>query len=668
MICKKCGSYVKDDALTCERCGTFQDADSFRLSSAGGVKAMRQGRASAQTITLPPRSNEVRTYGDYETLPGQPDGLRQGSMGRRASQSDAAGSRPTEHRGVPLNKHQNIHDVKSRHKKSKPDKHSRTNWALIILILILLAILAVIGYMLYMSESDEGHRITARKLVLEATPEHFELAVTKDPLQLEAQEELMREWGDIPAKTYWEVGEEYLNDGDMNTAITAFTLADIMDPENYDGLLLKASTYEMLGDQQAAEELYLYLCNEVSVFRTEAYTALIRIYQAQERRPEAADMMKLAYENTERENFRLQREDYIPESPQVNLVAGRYEISAMKEDILITSPQGYDVYYTTDDEAILPEEGTFADDGVIVPVEGSIRIRAVCVSGDLVSDPLSVSYTFYYPTPPAPKSNLAPNTYKKLYSVELRPGKVEGLTKKEQAEMEANLTYYYTIDGSTPTEESPIYDGTPIQMPSGRVTLKAICVNQYGKMSSTLEVGYKFEVAPYLKPMYGMKDNAIDFSDDLFGGFELNKTTQEEFEKTFGKAKSVLDTTYLHLPNQARHLEYDWGYAVFILNNNAWQLVRVEMLSGFTSTPRGVQLGASLTEITDAYKDFGQVKSPNGTRGLYYDYPRVGQHLITEEGVEYVQYTAHTLESKMWVLQYWLDHGRVKKITHFYQP
>lgn len=669
MICKKCGSYVKDDALTCERCGTFQDAESFRLSSASGVKSMRQGRSSAQMITLPPRSGEVREYSDYEPMPGFPEGLRQGaSQGRRPSQTYAAGSRPQEHRGVPVQGGRKTPNVRHLNKKTAPVKRSNTNWALILLIVGVLVLGAAIGYFVYMGESETGHRITARKLVLEATPEQFELAVSTDPLQLEPQEELLREWGDIPAQTYWHVAEEYLNNGDLNTAITAFTLANIMDPENYDGLLLKASTYEMLGDQKSAEELYLYLSTEVSPFRTEAYTALIRIYQDQERRPEAAEMMRIAYENTERENFRLQREDYIPESPQVNLVAGRYEISAMKEDILITSPQGYDVYYTTDDNAILPQEGLLADDGVIVPVEGNIKIRAVCVSGDLVSDPLSVSYTFFYPTPPAPKSNLAPNTYKKLYSVELRPGKVEEFTKKQQAEMEANLTYHYTIDGSTPTEESPVYDGTPIQMPPGRVTLKAICINQYGKMSSTLEVGYKFEVKPYLNQMYGMKENAINFEDDTFGGFELNHTTQQDFEATFGQPRSVTETTYLQLPNQARHLEYDWGYAVFILNNNAWQLVRIEMRSGFTSTPRGIQLGASLDEVISAFKDFGQVYSPNGTRGLYYDYPRVGQYLFTEDGQPYVQYTAHTLDSKMWVLQYWMENNHVKRITHFYQP
>ncbi len=667
MICKKCGSFVNDDALTCERCGTFQDAESFRLNSNTGVRSIRQGRPSSSMIMLPPRSSEVREYGDYDLTAMPAQQMRQGAP-RRSAQPYAMGSRPQEHRGVPVQGARKTPNVKHRVRHTAPVKHSNTNWALIMLIVGVLVVLAGVGYFLYMSQSDEGHRITARKLVLEATQEQFDLAVTKDPLQLEAQEELLREWTGIPSQSYWYVGEEYLNNGDLNTAITAFTLADIVDPDNYDGLLLKASTYEMLGDMKAAEDLYIELYTNVSSFRTEAYTALIRIYQAQNRRPEAAEMMRIAYDNTDRENFRLLREDYIPESPQVNLVAGRYEISSMEEDILITSPQGYDVYYTTDDAAILPDEGLFAEDGVIVPVEGSIKIRAVCVSGDLVSDPLSVTYTFFYPTPPAPKSNLAPNTYKRLYTVELRPGKVEGFTKKQQAEMEANLIYHYTIDGSTPTEDSPIYDGTPIQMPSGRVTLKAICLNQYGKMSSTLEVGYKFEVSPYPKQMYGMKDNAVNFDDDYFGGFQLNKTTQQEFEAAFGAPKSVTETRYLHLNNEARHLEYSWGNAIFILNNNAWQLVRVEMLSGFTSTPRGVQLGASLNDVTAAYKDFGQVTSPNGTRGLYYDFPRVGQYLLDDEGNAYVQYTAHTLESRMWVLQYWLENGYVKRIVHYYQP
>jgi len=668
MICKKCGCLVPDDALTCDKCGTYQDGDSFRISGETGVKAIRQGRASAKTVTLPPRPGRMQTYGEEETYDPQQEYARRaygGSYG--SSYGRAMDSRPDTRRGVPVQTGSKPPLVRQHNSRRRGVRRSRTNWMLIGLLAVFVVMLAGVGYMVYMSQSDEGHRITARKLVLEATEEQFQLAVTRDPTLLEPQEELMREWTGIPSQTFWQIGEEYLDAGDLTTCITAFRLADVVDPDNYDGLLLMASSYELMGNQTEAEALYLRLL-EISAFRAEAYTALIRIYQAQGRRPEAADMMKLAYENTDRESFRLQRKDYIPASPQVNLVAGRYEISAMEEDILITSPQGYDVYYTSDDNAVLPQDGILAQEGVIVPVEGTIKLRAVCVSGDLVSDPLSVSYTFFYPTPPAPKSNLAPNTYKSVQAVHLRPGKEEGLTKKEQAEMEANLTYYYSIDGSTPTEESPIYDGTAIQMPTGRVTLKAVCVNQYGKMSSTLEVGYKFDTKPYPLNMYGMNGTTVDVSADLFDGFELNKTSQEEFVSRFGSPKSVLDTTYLHLTEPARHLEYDWGYAVFALLNNKWQLVRVEMRSGFTGTPRGVGLGSSEAEVTGVFKDFGQVQAPNGTRGLYYDYPRVGQVLIAEDGTRYIQYTCQTLESKNWVLQYWLQNGHVKRIVHYYQP
>ena len=57
-----------------------------------------------------------------------------------------------------------------------------------------------------------------------------------------------------------------------------------------------------------------------------------------------------------------------------------------------------------------------------------------------------MSYTFYYPTPPAPKCNLAPNTYKTLREVSLRPGNLSetqkaGLTKAEQAEIESQYLY-----------------------------------------------------------------------------------------------------------------------------------------------------------------------------------------------------------------------------------
>lgn len=582
-------------------------------------------------------------------------------------QTARGSSRPDTRRGVPVNARGRAPSLNTRHGRIHAVRRHNINWMLIGVALTLVLILAGAGYMLYMSRSDSGQRATARRNTMAATEGMFALAQnTKDPLLQEEREALLKQWGGVPAQAYWLAGQDYLDVGDVQAAITCLRIGDAIDPDNYDGLLLLANAYELDAQDEQAEAVYLRLAQEVSPFRSEAYTALISMYQEQERRPEAADMMLLAYENTDRENFRQQREDYIPAMPEVSLTAGRYEISAMEQDISLTSPQGYDVYYTVDDDAELPEDGILCEDGTIIPKEGAVTLRAVAVSGDLVSDPLSVSYNFYYPTPPAPKCNLAPNTYKTLREVSLRAGALSetqaaGLTKAEQAEIESHYVYYYTIDGSTPTEESPVYDGTPIKLPSGRVKLKAVCVNQYGKMSPTLEVEYKFNVKPDPLKMYG--------ETDTFGSFTLNKTSIDEFKSAFGNPTQELETTYLNLTNSARHLQYSWGYAVFILENSAWQLVRVDMNSEIGTPPRGVGFGSTESEIASVYKDFGQLQAPNGTRGLYYDYPNVGQVLVNDDGTRTVRYSCQTAASRVWILEYDLgSNGRVNHIANYYQP
>ena len=92
------------------------------------------------------------------------------------------------------------------------------------------------------------------------------------------------------------------------------------------------------------------------------------------------------------------------------------------------------------------------------------------------------------------------------------------------------------------------------------------------------------------------------------------------------------------------------------------------MRTALGNTPRGVGFGSSESDVCAAYRDVGQVQSPNGTRGLYYAYPTVGQVLIDENGTRYVQYMCQTKESNTWVVQYWLNNGKVNRIVHYYQP
>lgn len=666
MICEHCGHSMPNGSLTCDRCGTYLGKYRTGSLADSGVRSIRQGRVSASTPTLPERQGEVREYGDFD-LSSVPMVNEQAGQRRKSVQPiyDKTGSsRPDTRRGVPVNAYGRAPSLKHKSMKVHHSRRNGVNWMLVSLVVAVVVVLAAGGLWYYNAQSDTGQRSTARRNALSAAEGMFELARSTDQMAQPEKEALLEEWGKVDPQAYWLSGQEYLDVGDVGMAITCFRIGDVVDPENYDGLLLLANTYELDAQDEKAEEIYLKLINDVSSFRPEAYTALIRMYQSQGRRPEAAAMMLTAYQNTDRESYRLEREDYIPETPQTSLSAGRYEISKLEGNVYLTSPQNYDIYYTTDDDAVLPQDGILLKEGSFVPREGTVTLRAVCVSGDLVSDPLSVSYSFYYPSPPAPKCNLAPNTYKSLREVSLRPGLLfneKDLKKSEIAEIESQYVYHYTIDGSTPTENSPIYDGTPIKLPSGRVTLKAVCVNQYGKMSSILEVGYKFDVKPW--PLEAYQET------DAFAGFLLNTTTMPDFKEAFGNPREELQTSYLGLAAEARHLTYDWGYVVFILENGAWKLVRIEMNRAIGTQPRGVGFGSTETEITAVYQDCGQLPNVDGSRGLYYAYPSVGQVLLNADGSRTVQYTCQTAAGNMWVLQYHLGgNGRVNRITHYYQP
>ena len=669
MICERCGSFLPDDEVICHVCGAMLHRSGRAADS--GVRAIRQGRRNAIPTPLPDEGRrDVPEYGDYDMSPLPVEQERPVRRSKPAKQThsgiESFASRPNTHRGVPVKGNVRTRQVVSRHGKAKAVSQHPINWMLIAVICAGLALAGGVGYLVYMNNSDSGQRITARKRVVACNEAMLELAASTDAVRETERKALLKDLQDAPPQAYWLVGQEYMDVGDMEDAIMAYRLANTLDPNNYDGLLLLGSAYELNNQDDLAEALYLTMTGTVSPARPEAYTALISLYLNNDRDPEAAAMMLKAYQSTDRDSFRQQRKDFIPNAPQVDTqhLSGRYEL---EQHITVTSPQGYDIYYTLDDAATLPDQGTLLTDGTVVIPEGTFNLRAVCVVEDLVSDEMKVSYTVFYPTPPAPKCNLAPDTYTKPKTVNLRAGentqtKEERRKKsKDQLAMEDNQTFYYTIDGSNPDPKlSPKYDGTAIALPSGRVMLRAIAINGYGKQSSTMEVGYKFEVKPYPQEIYT--------KEDTFNGFALLDITLEDFTAKFGQPRQTTDTTYLTVDGQAQHLEYPWGYAVFLLQNNKWQLVRVEMTDSMAGAPRGVGLGNSEKEITAAYKDFGMLPNQDTSRNLYYDDPDSGVVLQNADGTRTVQYTTTNLQNKVLVLQYQLRNDRCVAIDHFYKP
>jgi tetratricopeptide (TPR) repeat protein len=668
MICKRCGNYLAEDEIICHICGAMVRRSEEPRDT--GVRALRQGRRSATPVSLPDEArSEIPEYGDFENSPfpvEQERGVQRKPPKPSGPMLETFASRPNTRRGVPVQGSSRTRPLVSSHGKAKGVSQHPVNWMLIGVICLSIALLSGIGYLVYLNTSDAGQRTIARKRVLATNEAMLEVAASTETEQETARTEALKTLDDAPAQAYWVVGQEYMDEGDMEDSITAFRIADILDPENYDGLLLLGTAYELNSMDTAAEAVYQSLIQTVNPARAEAYTALITLYLDTSRDPEAADMMLLAYQKTDKDSFRQQRKDFIPNTPQVDVdhLAGRYEL---EQKITVTSPQGYDIYYTLDSAAVLPKGGQLVKDNTVVIPEGTYVLRAVCVADDLVSDEMSISYTVYYPSPPAPKCNLAPNTYSSLHTVSLRAGastqtkEQRSKKTKEQLAKEDQQTFYYTIDGSTPDPKlSPIFDGTPIQLPSGSVTLKAVAVNGYGKQSSTLEVTYMFKVKPYPLDIYS--------DADLFEGFKLNATSVEEFTAQFGQPTSAVTTQYLALENEAQHLEYPWGYAVFILSDNEWQMVRIEMSEKITTSPRGVGLGDSETIIVSAFKDVGMLSNQNSGRNLYYKDLNSGVVLQNDDGTRTVQYSCKTTEGNVWILQYLLSNNRCVKITNYYKP
>ena len=224
MICEHCGRSVPDGSLTCDKCGTYLGKYRTGSASEGGVRAIRQGRVSASTPTLPTQQGGYRKTA-------QPIYDQSGS------------SRPDTRRGVPVNAYGRAPSLSHKSHKVRSVRKSSVNWMLVTVIVSVIVLTAAGGLWYFQSQSESGQRSTARRNALSVNEGMFELAVTHDQMAQPESEALLEEWNKANPQAYWLSGRDYLDAGDVAMAINCFRIADIIDPENYDGLMLLGNTY-----------------------------------------------------------------------------------------------------------------------------------------------------------------------------------------------------------------------------------------------------------------------------------------------------------------------------------------------------------------------------------------------------------------------------------------
>ncbi|MBQ9264602.1 MAG: chitobiase/beta-hexosaminidase C-terminal domain-containing protein [Clostridia bacterium] len=619
MICKRCGNSLPDGAVVCDQCGYEIGASRSWEGSAG----RRQGKED--------RPSAGRTGSAMETVD-SPFAEPTGPVMRRPG-SEGAG-KPNVRKGVlqPAAA-ANGKTGRTRQDLAKPVHRMMVNWALVFTVLLVLAIFAVIGGYVFLKVTDSGQLILAR---------------------------LGR---DADATALWTYGQELLDQGHVGRAIETYEKALEQEPERedlYARLTQLADAYEAAGRTADAERVYTKMYTEVDKENTYAYTEMMRILENQDRRLELSSFLKLAYENTKDAYFRRQREELLPSTPTASEEAGarKYE-----QDVRLISAEDYDIYYLFGDEGILPEDGTLYTAPIHLG-EGSFIIRAVAVSSDLISDEMRIQYTISLPTPLAPGISLAPGTYEKRQRIWLKHIESEDemiLRQKQNKSPEemailaklTNITIYYTVDGQTPTSNSPIFDGEPFYLPAGSSTLKAVAVNGYGKVSNILERTYKINV-PF-KKYFNESDEFPDVS--------LMKTTREAFVKKFGNPASQTDTEDDTVEGNTIQLHYSWGSAKFTMADSGYLLYAYETTNSSVAGPRKTRIGMTEKDITELFRDMGQASDQNGDRSIYYD-KAVGYakkyHL--DETHDRIDYAYLRQDNGMAILSYYLENGKVVRM------
>lgn len=646
MLCKNCGCYADDDAIVCPECGRLLQFSP--LSAEGGAEAIRQGRRAREAIlTAPekPAQKEMRRRrrSDLEraddSMPSVEDTraadypFEEADEGyeERTTGIKDNGNETFERRGRPVySDNASRAEIAAQYAAaSRPPgpPPKMINWVKVGIAALIIVIVAAAGGWFFLNRTETGQKLMARL-------------------------------GQNASSTaFWKIGEEKMDSGDIRGAIEDFETARALDAENdvvdVDGLLLLGNAYEADGMIDEAAALYEEIYTETPS-RTEAYVNHIRILMASTKegdRAKAGELMELAYEKTGDQTFYNQRSDLLPAPPQVDVIAGYYEV---KKYLTITSFQGYDVYYTFDEEAPLPEGGTLFEERIFLD-EGIHALRAVAVNGELVSDELRGTYKIIMPSPQTPLSSLAPATYKQRQRVRLRPG--------PDNENDTDIVIYYTIDGSNPDADSPKYEGEPFWLPGGRVTLKAVAVNKYNKVSNMLERLYKIEAKPYPLSAYTVEDGPTDF--------RLYVTSMPEFQQVYSTG-TLTDENYVMegLDTECRKYEYEWGYAVMSKTKKGWVLAQVYCTnSELFNLPRKTKVGDTADEVVGKFRDMGQVESPSGNRGLYSTKDGTGKIWLQEDGGKIIRYQTFTDDSHRWQLDYIVnDKGIVTAVDMRYLP
>jgi len=186
---------------------------------------------------------------------------------------------------------------------------------------------------------------------------------------------------------------------------------------------------------------------------------------------------------------------------------------------------GSTIYYTTDGSTPTTSSSQYTG-AISVPTSAVTEtVRSFAVLGKIVS-PVATSIYVITPPLPLPTFSVPAGSFMKAQSVTL-------------ASPQAGGVIHYTVDGTTPTTSSAIYNGTPIAI-TGRTTISALVAGVTGYATSAVakETYSIIPATPFISPASGTytTGRTVSISDGT-AGVTLYYTTD-------GTAPTTSSTVY----------------------------------------------------------------------------------------------------------------------------
>lgn len=253
------------------------------------------------------------------------------------------------------------------------------------------------------------------------------------------------------------IGTLLYQNGQYDAAMSFFKRAETIDPDLPDSYIGQANVC-LAQDLGEEAEAILKAAIEKHDSMEELYQALIEYYE-KNGETKKIDVMLDACSNEEiRDRFR----DYIVDEPEFSLKAGEYD-SIQTLELTGTGT----IYYTMDGSDVSQDSEVYTEP-LELP-EGDILVKAMCVNEKgIESDRITQEYRIHIPGGKSPAVTPSTGQYAKQKWIEV--------------EVPDGYRAYYTLDGSTPTDESEEYT-SPVRMPDGSSTFSVVLISKSGTRS-----------------------------------------------------------------------------------------------------------------------------------------------------------------------------------------